>query len=93
MWGWRGGQGVGSPSTTSHRPHCCPQVFDRDKTLKSGLYLATPISCCCYLNDDGDILLGLGNRLVVVKASKYEHMRSQGAYHCLGHGLLWRSLH
>ena len=57
----------------------CVQVFDRDKTLKRSLYLAHPVSCCCYLNDEGDILLGIANRLVVVRASKYESIGGQGA--------------
>lgn len=53
-------------------------MFDRDKTLKRSLYLSNPLSCCCYLNDEGDILLGIGNRLVVVRASKYEFIGGQG---------------
>ena len=57
---------------------CLRQVFDRDKTLKRSLYLSNPLSCCCYLNDEGDILLGIGNRLVVVRASKYEFIGGQG---------------
>ena len=48
------------------------QIFDRDKALKRSLYLASPIKCCCYLNDEGDILIGLQSKLVVVLADTYQ---------------------
>lgn len=54
------------------------KVFDRDKTLKKVIYLATPLTCCCYLNDEGDILIGIGSRLVVVKADLYEWLSDPG---------------
>jgi hypothetical protein len=35
--------------------------------------VAAPISCCCFLNDEGDILVGLSSkRLVVIRASVYQ---------------------
>ena len=48
------------------------QVFDRDKALKKSMYLASPVNCCCYLNDDGDIIIGFPTRLVVVRANTYQ---------------------
>ena len=47
-------------------------MFDRDKVLKKSIHLASAISCCCFLNDAGDILVGLSSRLVVVRASTYQ---------------------
>ena len=48
------------------------QIFDRDKTLKRSIHLANQVNCCCFLNDSGDILVGLPARLVVVRASTYQ---------------------
>ncbi|GAX84070.1 hypothetical protein CEUSTIGMA_g11494.t1 [Chlamydomonas eustigma] len=63
-----------------HLQHCVTssrdrnvKVFDRDKILKRTIYIAAPVSCCCFLNDEGDILVGLpSKRLVVIRASVYK---------------------
>ncbi len=33
------------------------QLFGRDKTLRRSLFLASPLSAVCFLNDTGDILI------------------------------------
>lgn len=52
------------------------QIFDRDKNLKRSIHLANLVNCCCFLNDSGDILVGLPARLVVVRADTYQWLSS-----------------
>ena len=42
--------------------------------LKKSIYLAGAVNCCCFLNDAGDILVGLPTRLVVVRANTYQRL-------------------
>ncbi|MEW5315346.1 MAG: hypothetical protein WDW38_006784 [Sanguina aurantia] len=73
--------------TSSRDSHV--KVYDRDKGLKASLYMGGPVLASCYLNDEGDILAGLGHRLVLVRASKY--LSAGGSPHAMydalrGHG-------
>ncbi len=57
-----------------YHQHVAPvaQVFDRDKRYKRSIYIGAPVTAVCYLNDDGDILVAMGLRLVVLRASQYD---------------------
>eukprot|EP00198_Chlamydomonas_reinhardtii_P012386 XP_001701723.1 predicted protein [Chlamydomonas reinhardtii] len=50
------------------------KVFDRDKRFKRSIYLGAPVSAVAYLNDAGDILVAMGQRLVVVRAAQYDNL-------------------
>lgn len=54
-----------------HQPPAV-QVFDRDKRYKRSIYIGAPVTAVCYLNDEGDILVAMGLRLVVLRASQYD---------------------
>lgn len=63
------------PYTSRAVPHThTPQVFDRDKRFKRSIYLGAPVSAVAYLNDAGDILVAMGQRLVVVRAAQYDNL-------------------
>lgn len=50
------------------------QVFDRDKGLRASIYVGAPVGAVAYLNDAGDVLAAMGQRLVVLRASKYDRV-------------------
>ncbi|KAG2494055.1 hypothetical protein HYH03_007699 [Edaphochlamys debaryana] len=54
------------------------KVFDRDKRFKRSIYVGAPVSAVAYLNDAGDILAAMGQRLVVIRLAKYD--RVSGAH-------------
>ncbi len=57
--------------------HTCLQVADASKQVKRVLYLLQPVQCVCFLNAKGDILAGLGNRVVVTPADAYQYLSPQ----------------
>jgi len=55
------------------------KVFDNEKRLEAALALEAPVSCVCYLNTSGDILAGLGDKLIVIRASVHMSIRKPRA--------------
>ena len=49
------------------------------------LYLLQPVQCVCFLNAKGDILAGLGNRVVVTPADAYQYLSPQQMQQLLAH--------
>ena len=53
----------------------CLQVFDDQKRLEVSLAIESPISCVCYLNNEGDIIAGkaLGVNFCLSNRTTYIH--------------------
>ena len=49
------------------------------------LYLLQPVQCVCFLNAKGDIVAGLGNRVVVTPADAYQYLSPQQMQQLLAH--------
>lgn len=47
------------------------KVFDATKRLERALALEAPVSCACYLNDNGDIVAGMRDKLLIVRVNTY----------------------
>ena len=47
------------------------QVYDRRKRLKRTMHLLEPIFSVSFLNDRGDIVAALAQKLVVIRADSY----------------------
>ena len=47
------------------------QVYDRRKRLKRTMHLLEPIFSISFLNDKGDIVAALAQKLVVIRADSY----------------------
>jgi hypothetical protein len=46
-------------------------VFDAKKRLEKALVMGRPLSCVSYMNDQGDLLCGMGEEVVVIRAGTY----------------------
>lgn len=53
------------------------RMLDRDKALYAMLLVAEPVDCVCFLNTAGDILVGVGNRLLVARSTVYGDIAQQ----------------
>ena len=49
-------------------------MYDRRKRLKRTMHLLEPIFSVSFLNDRGDIVAALDNKLVVVRADTYQYL-------------------
>jgi len=56
-------------------PDGCIMVFDAKKRLEQALALESPVSCVNYLNEQGDIIAGFGDRLIMISSSLYINHR------------------
>jgi hypothetical protein len=50
------------------------QVYSSSKELKVTVCVGQPALCACYLNDEGDLLVGLQHQLVRLNAQSYQSM-------------------
>ena len=74
-----------SRRTSCQSVYACLQVADASKQVKRVLYLLQPVQCVCFLNAKGDILAGLGNRVVVTPADAYQYLSPQQMQQLLAH--------
>ena len=55
--------GRGAPPHPRLPPLISPQMFDPHKRLELTLDMQKPMVACSFLNDEGDIVAGLGNKV------------------------------
>ena len=47
------------------------KIFDSKKRLERSLVMGQPLSCVSHLNDAGDVLVGMDDKLVVIRTATY----------------------